>query len=158
MSEETLRTVTVERIGFARYRATNVKGVSIEIGDGAFSAVELLLAAMASCAAADVDSITNKRAEPVSFSVTAKGNKIRDEHGNRMVNLALDFAIAFPDGPEGDAAQAVLPRAVEQSRDRLCTVSRTLALPNELTFVFSPPGGGRAGEAGRGALSRSAET
>ncbi|MFN2487460.1 MAG: hypothetical protein ABR609_12795 [Acidimicrobiia bacterium] len=96
MSEETLRTVTVERIGFARCRATNVEGVSIEIGDGAFSAVELLLAAMASCAAADVDSITNKLAEPVSFSVTAKGNKIRDEHGNRMVNLALDFTVTFP--------------------------------------------------------------
>ncbi|CAN5267930.1 OsmC family protein [soil metagenome] len=136
MSQETLRTVTLERISFARFRVTNGAGDSIEVGEGggAFSAVELLLAALASCSAADVDYITNKSAEPEKFALEARADKIRDEHGNRLTNVELNFEIEFPEGEAGDSARAVLPRAVAQSRDRLCTVARTLALPNELTF------------------------
>ncbi len=139
---DTLRTVTVDRIALARYRATNVRGDTIEIGEGgnALSAVELLLAAMACCSAADVDYITSKRSEPEIFSVEARGDKIRDEQGNRLINLGVDFKIDFPRGNSGERARAVLPRAVEQTRDRLCTVSRTIALPNDLTFRIPPPG------------------
>ena len=32
----------------------------------------------------------------------------------------------FPEGEAGDRARERLPRAIEQSRDRLCTVSRTV--------------------------------
>jgi uncharacterized OsmC-like protein len=136
MTIDTLRTVSVERIGFARYRATNAAGDTIEIGEGghAFSAVELFLASMASCAAADVDYITSKRAEPASFTVEARGNKIRDEQGNRLVNLELIFSVAFPLGEAGDSARAVLPIAMEQSHQRLCTVSRTVQIANDLEF------------------------
>ena len=42
--------------------------------------------------------------------------------------------VQFPDGPEGDAARAVLPRAIAQSRDRLCTVSRTIQLGADVGF------------------------
>ena len=152
MSPETLRTVTVDRIALARYRVTNVAGDSIEVGEGggALSAVELLLAAMACCAASDVDHITSKRSEPETFSVEAHGDKTRDEEGNRLINLGLDFKIDFPEGDGGERARAVLPRAVEETRDRLCTVSRTIALPNDLTFRVSPPGGGNTTEGGVG--------
>jgi putative redox protein len=132
-----MRAVTIERIGFARYRAINRRGDSIEVGEGggALSAVELLLAALASCAGSDVEHITSKRAEPVNFSIEARGDKIRDEQGNRLINLRLDFKIDFPEDDAGDRARAVLPSAVAQTRDRLCTVSRTIALPNYLTFT-----------------------
>lgn len=126
-----LRTVELSRSGKARYRATNVRGGVLSVGSGEdpdFTPVELLLAAIAGCSAIDVDLITGKRAEPDRFEVHASGEKIRDDRGNRMTNLRLVFDVAFPEGEEGDAARSVLQSAIEKSRDRLCTVSRTVAV------------------------------
>jgi uncharacterized OsmC-like protein len=130
MSDDTLRTVEIERLSLGRYRATNVRGGTVTIGgrdDTEFTPVELLLAALGGCGAADVDYITVKRAEPESFRVTVTGDKIRDDDGgNRLTNLAVTFQITFP--ADADAAREALPRAVAQSHDRLCTVSRTVQL------------------------------
>jgi len=125
---DTFRKVEIERLSLGRYRATNDRGGSVTIGgdDAEFTAVELFLAALGSCGAADVDYITNKRAEPESFRVTVTGDKIRDDGGNRMTNLAITFRVTFP--PDADAAREMLPRAVARSHDRLCTVSRTVQL------------------------------
>lgn len=129
MTDETLRSVQLDRLGLGRYRATNVRGGTLDFGgDGEFSPVELLLVALGGCTAADVDYITVKRAEPESFRVTVTGDKIRDEQGNRMANLAVTFDVAFPDGRGGDEAREVLPQAIVKSHDRLCTVSRTIQL------------------------------
>lgn len=128
---DTLRTVEIERTGLGRYTARNVRGGTLNMGggdDADFSPVELLLAAIGGCTAVDVDYITVKRAEPQKFTVTISGDKIRDEQGNRMTNLDVEFDITFPAGPAGDAARTVLPKAVEMSHDRLCTVSRTVEL------------------------------
>lgn len=119
----------LERTDKAQYRVHNARGGSITIGSGEdadFTPVELLLAAIGGCSAIDVDLITSKRAEPDSFEVTASGDKIRDEAGNRMENLELTFSAHFPEGEQGDAARAMLPTAVKRSHDRLCTVSRTV--------------------------------
>ena len=127
MPDDTLRRVDLERLGLGRYRATNASGRTLTFGgDDGFSPVELLLTALGGCGMADVDYITVKRAEPESFRVAVTGDKIRDEDGNRMVNLAITFEITFPAGPDGDAARDVLPDAVAKSHDRLCTVSRTV--------------------------------
>jgi uncharacterized OsmC-like protein len=135
MSGETLRTVNVERIGLGRYRAVNAAGASIEVGgSNAFSAVELLLAAMACCSAADVDHITTKRAPPETFAIEVRADKVRDEDGNHLTNIELDFHITFPDTKDGRIATSALPRAIAQTRDRLCTVTRTVALPNQIEF------------------------
>ncbi|NYG57609.1 putative OsmC-like protein [Nocardioides daedukensis] len=138
MSEnETLRSVDLERIGIARYKAVNSRGGVLPIGSGEdpdFTPVELLLAAIAGCSAIDVDLITGKRAQPEAFSVHASGDKVRDENGNHLTNLRVTFDIAFPDGEDGDRAREFLPRAIEQSRDRLCTVSRTVALGSPVEF------------------------
>ena len=125
---DTFRKVEIERLSLGRYRATNDRGGSVTIGgdDAEFTAVELFLAALGSCGAADVDYITNKRAEPESFRVTVTGDKIRDDGGNRLTNLAVTFRITFP--ADADAAREALPRAVAQSHDRLCIVSRTVQL------------------------------
>jgi uncharacterized OsmC-like protein len=125
-----LRSVALHKIGPLRYLATNSRGGVLPIGSGGdpdFSPTELLLAALAGCSAIDVDSITGKRATPVSFEVTATGMKIRDERGNRLSDLRVTFQVRFPEGPEGDAARDMLPRALAMSRDRLCTVGRTVA-------------------------------
>ncbi len=137
-SSDTLRAVELVRTGRAHFQATNVRGGVLSIGSGEdtdFTPVELLLAAIAGCSGVDVDLITGKRAQPERFEVRASGDKIRDEQGNRMTNLRLVFDVAFPEGEEGDAARGVLPRAIEQSRDRLCTVSRTVAVASPVEMV-----------------------
>lgn len=69
-----------------------------------------------------------KRATADPFTVQVSGDKIRDDQGNRLTNLLAVFDLAFPDGEAGDKARAVVGRAIEQSRDRLCTVSRTVSV------------------------------
>jgi uncharacterized OsmC-like protein len=117
---------------------------TVGVGDGAdFSPVELLLAAIGGCTGADVDYITSKRAEPESFVVEVSGNKIKDESGgNRMVDLAVELRVTFPEGAAGDAARDMLPRAARMSHDRLCTVSRTVELGTPVDTRVAPPAKG----------------
>lgn len=133
MTDDKLRRVTVERTGTGHFTATNTRGGTIAFGTGSgpggedeFTPVELLLAAIGGCTAADVDVATGRHAEPTRFTLTVTGDKISDELGNRMADLAVTFSVAFPDGEPGDRARAILPRAVKTSHDRLCTVSRTI--------------------------------
>ena len=125
------REVTLRRQRKARFVARNARGGELEVGeaeDGTFTPVELLLVAIAACSAIDVDYIVSKRAEPDRLDLRMSGEKIRDSHGNRLVDLLLELDAAFPDDEGGDAARAVLPSAVDRSRDRLCTVSRTVSV------------------------------
>jgi putative redox protein len=139
MSDQHPRFIDLEKIGEGRYKATNKRGGQLPIGSGGddpdFTPVELLLAALAGCSAIDVDHITRKRASATSFEVRATGDKIRDEHGNRLVNLTLTFDVEFPEGDAGDKARRVLPDAMAKSRDRLCTVSRTVAVGTPVESV-----------------------
>lgn len=127
--QDTLRSVRVDRTEAGRYTATNPRGVTIDLGSGDdhFSPVELLLAAIGGCTAIDADVATSRHAEPTAFSVTVTGHKTKDDQdGSRMTDLEVTFRVSFPEGPEGDAARTILPRAVKLSHDRLCTVSRTV--------------------------------
>ncbi|MFJ3138150.1 OsmC family protein [Streptomyces sp. NPDC086843] len=131
MSQDSQRSVVVERTSGGHYVATNPRGGTITFstdGGAEFTPVELLLAAIGGCSAADVDVATGRHAEPAEFSVAVTGDKISDEQGNRMTNLRVTFSVAFPDEEGADRARAILPRAVKTSHDRLCTVSRTVEL------------------------------
>lgn len=131
MGHDGHRTVDLSRIGSGRYKATNARGGVMVLGSGDdpdFTPVEALLAAIAGCSAIDVDLITGKRAQPIAFDVRSEGDKVRDEGGNHMTNLHITFSIEFPEGEAGDAARSVVDRAIQQSHDRLCTVSRTVQL------------------------------
>ena len=75
-----------------------------------------------------MDYIVGKRDEPASFRVRGEANKVRDERGNHLTDIVVTFDARFEDTEAGKAAQDVLPRAVTQSHDRLCTVSRTIEL------------------------------
>jgi putative redox protein len=46
--------------------------------------------------------------------------------------VEITYRITFPPGEEGDKARSVLPEAVRQSHDRLCTVGRTVELPTPI--------------------------
>jgi putative redox protein len=139
MDEETQRAVDLTRIAKGRYEARNARGGRLIFGSGGddtFTPVELLLASIAGCTAADVDFITSKRSEPTRFNVRMSGDKIRDDLGNRVTNLVLSFDVGFPDDEGGNAAAEVFPRALQQSHDRLCTVSRTVEVGTPVTVVL----------------------
>jgi uncharacterized OsmC-like protein len=144
MTDNTLRSVTIERTRTGHFTATNPRGATISFGtssdpDGGadFTPVELLLAAIGGCTAADVDVATARHAEPTGFTVSVTGNKIGDESGNRMTDLVVTFSVAFPDGDLGDRARTILPRAVKTSHDRLCTVSRTVEIGTPVTATIA---------------------
>jgi putative redox protein len=133
------RSVSIERLSKGRYRATNTHGDTIVVGegDGIFSPIELLLTALAACTAIDVDYIVGKRDEPASFRVRGEANKVRDEGGNHLTDIVVTFDARFKDTEAGKAAQGVMARAVQQSHDRLCTVSRTVELGTEVQPVIA---------------------
>lgn len=136
------RAVDLTRIGDTRYKATNSRGGVMVMGHGAdpdFTPVEALLAAIAGCSAVDVDMITGKRSQPIRFTVHSEGDRVRDEGGNHMTNLRITFDVEFPEGEAGDAARAFLDRAIQQSHDRLCTVSRTVQLGTPVEATRTHP-------------------
>ena len=135
---ENLRSVELTRIGPARFKATNDRGGETFLGTGGedpdFTPVELLLAAIAGCSALDVEAITHKRTTSTTFGVHAEAHKVRDEDGNHLTGLRMSFDVVFPEGPEGEAARERVQGAIEMSRDRLCTVSRTVQLGADVEY------------------------
>jgi putative redox protein len=140
MNDQNLRSVEIERTDVGEYDVRNVRGGVIPLGTGdddRFTPVELLLAALGGCTAIDVDLVASRRAEPTRFVVRVRGDKIRDEAGaNRLVNLEVEFAVTFPEGADGDQAREAVPRLLQQSHDRLCTVTRTVEAPGTPVSTF----------------------
>ncbi len=137
-TSDSWRGVRVTRTGPGRFEATNRRGGVLPIGDGDdtdFTPVETFLASLAACAASNVDAITSRRASPTSFTISGEGHKVRDDDGNHLVGLQVIVDITFPEGPDGDQAREMLPRAVQQTHDRICTVSRTVALGEPVEYV-----------------------
>ena len=130
MTDDTLRSVELTRIGPARFKATNARGGETFFGTGGvdpdFTPIELLLTAIAGCSALDVEAITHKRTSSTTFDVHAEGN--------HLTGIRVSFDIAFPEGPDGDAARERVQSAIEMSRDRLCTVSRTVQLGEDVVY------------------------
>jgi uncharacterized OsmC-like protein len=141
--DRVIREVVVERTAQGRFDVTNSRGGRIHIGaggDAAFTPTELLLVAIGGCTAIDVDLLTSRRAEPEEFTIVVDAAKIRDESGNRLTDIEVIFRLRFPEGDDGDAARAVLPRAVSMSHDRLCTVGRTVEAGTPIATVIEAPG------------------
>jgi uncharacterized OsmC-like protein len=140
MDDDTLRRVDLTQIGEGRYQTVNRRGGVLPIGTGDdpdFTPVELLLVALAGCTAIDVGSITGKRAVPESFDIRTEGHKIRDDEGSHLVDLTVTVSITFPEGEAGDGAREILPRAVRQTADRICTVGRTLQLGTDIGYEIT---------------------
>lgn len=129
MSDRDRRHVHLERLETGVYRATNPRGAQLTFGslvEHGFSPVELLLAAIGGCTAVDVDLVTSRRATPERFELDVDAEKIEADDGNLLRDIEVTFRVRFPDGAEGDKARDRLPRAVQHSHDRTCTVSRTI--------------------------------
>lgn len=142
-SPENHRSVTLERTGPARFRATNARGGVIEVGRADstdFTPVELLLAALGGCTGIDVDMLTSRRSEPDSFRIRVEAITLRQQDGNRLGDVSVAFEVTFPPGEGGDQARERLPAAVRRSHDRLCTVGRTIELPTPISTTFLQDG------------------
>lgn len=146
MTDNALRSVTIERAGPGRFTATNARGGTLTFATGTgsgpdtdFTPVELFLAAIGGCTAADVEVATSRHTDPTVFTIAVTATKIEDESGNRLSDLAVAFTAAFPDGALGDRARAILPRAVKTSHDRLCTVSRTIEAGTPVRVAVTDP-------------------
>ncbi|WP_208378978.1 OsmC family protein [Cumulibacter soli] len=138
---DTRRAVSMTRVAPTKFTVTNVRGGQITTGSGEdpdFTPGELLLAAIGACTGVDTDILTSRRAEPVSFRVGVSGDKVTDDQGSHLVNLAVTFDVQFPDGPEGDAARDMLPKIVARSREKLCTVGRTVQIGTPIRDEFGP--------------------
>lgn len=136
---DTRRAVTMTRVAPTKFTVTNVRGGQITTGSGGdadFAPGELLLAAIGACTAVDVDIVTARRAEPLSFRIEVTGEKVRDEQGSHLTDLLATFDVRFPEGPEGDAARELLPKMVQQSREKLCTVGRTVEIGTPIRDEF----------------------
>jgi uncharacterized OsmC-like protein len=139
-TDPTWRGIELTRVSTGHYTATNRRGGTLPVGSGDdqdFSPVELLLVALAGCGAVNVDELTSRRAEPEVFDVTAEGHKIRDEGGGHLVELTVTFDVRFPEGEDGDRARGFLPRAMQQTHDRICTVSRTVELGEPVEYAVA---------------------
>lgn len=135
------RSVSLQRTSKTHYTATNSAGETLEFGqgEGLFSPVELLLAAIGGCSAIDVDLVTSRRGEPDDFTVTVSGTKVADDLGSHLTGITVDFNVTYPDTDKGREAERLVPRLVTQSRDKDCTVSRTVSLGAEIEMNPSLP-------------------
>jgi uncharacterized OsmC-like protein len=129
MTETSKRQVTLTRESKGVYIATNARGGTLHFGpetqDG-FSAVELLLVAVAGCSGIDVDYMTSRRAEPLRFDVVSEAIQEKGDGGNILRDVTVSFHLEFPPGEDGDKARDRIDAALKASHDKTCTVSRTL--------------------------------
>jgi putative redox protein len=135
-TESTHRSITIERTQAGRYTGVNDRGGKITFGTGGdaeFTPVELLMIAIGGCTAIDIDLVTSRRSEPASFEIVVDAEKVRDRRGNHLTGIESTYKISFPPGEAGDKARGVLAEAVRLSRQRLCTVGRTVELGTPIT-------------------------
>ncbi|WP_284328045.1 OsmC family protein [Demequina litorisediminis] len=138
MAEEvTKKQVTLTREAEGVYVARNPAGAEYRFGynvDGALSAVELLMVAIAGCSATDLDMMTSRRAEPTRFDVTATADKVGGSTPAILRDIDVAFDVAFPEGPDGDKARARVAAALKSAEERTCTVSRTVVHGADVTL------------------------
>lgn len=128
MADISPRTVTMTRESEGVYTATNEAGDSLTFGrgEGLLSPIELLLAAIAGCSSIDLDAMTSRRSEPTKFDFIATADKVEEDGGSILDNIAVEWDVAFPVGPDGDKARARVGAALKSAHEKTCTVSRTI--------------------------------
>lgn len=128
-SPDSLRSVHLVRTGPTEYRAENIRGGVISLGEGQntdFTPVELLLVALGGCNAVSIEALT-KRAEPRRFDVAVTADKVKDaDGGTQLENLVVTIDLSFDSDEDGRKMTDRIPDAMEKSHTKICTVSRTI--------------------------------
>lgn len=131
--------VEVRRVGQHDFVAANGRGAEVRVGrkgaEGAFTPVELLLAAAAGCVAVTAETLVTRR---VGEGLVARADDVRPEGAHELdaVPVTLDYDVSALD----DGQRAALEAAVRRAVDLLCTVTRTLkkAPPTPLELPQPP--------------------
>ena len=124
--------IAVQWLNGQIYEASRVQGPKIRIdGDGqtAPSPFDVLLAAIATCAAVDVVTILKKRRTPVrALSIRVESNRV-ESIPHRLASAVLHFRISAP-GTTSEQAT----RAVELSVTKYCSVRSSLIADASVTW------------------------
>ncbi|WP_424190498.1 OsmC family protein [Actinokineospora sp. G85] len=119
--------VRVRRIGTHAFTATNERGAHVRVGragePGAFTPVELLLAAAAGCVGITAEDLVVRRAG-ADAAIEAVAEDVRPVGAHELdavaVRLGLDLSAL------GGAERAELVAVVNRAVEAVCTVTRTL--------------------------------
>ncbi|GAA1714876.1 OsmC family protein [Nonomuraea sp. AD125B] len=116
--------VWVERTEDGGFRATNARGAEVRIGggddEGAFTPVELLLAAVGGCNIVTVEPLTAQRGHRlVRLAMTVEAQKVES---NRLGPVTVTYDVELPSEAAGEVFRAVAGRVHE----KYCTVSTSL--------------------------------
>jgi uncharacterized OsmC-like protein len=120
-----MASVRVERIGDG-FVARNSRGAEIAIGgsddDGAFTPVELLLAALGGCETVTVEPLTAERGHRlVKLAVTVEAEKVAP---TKLGTITVTYDVEFP--PDDDEAPQVFTDVAHRVHENHCTVGRAL--------------------------------
>lgn len=126
-------TSDVRRTGPYEFVATASSGAEVRMAtkgsEGAFSPVELFLAALGGCAAFGVERFVTRRAgEPVQLDVHLTGD-LEGPTSSRLARITVTYAMATDDGP---VPEGLLADAVHFAHTRSCTVSLALHDPPDV--------------------------
>ncbi|GGL17842.1 osmotically inducible protein C [Sphaerisporangium melleum] len=120
-----MASVNVERTD-SGYEARNGRGAVVAIGsgdeEGAFTPVELLLAAVGGCNIVSVEPLTAQRGHRlVRLAMTVEAEKAEP---NLLGTVTITYDVELPEGDE--KADEVFRAVAHRVHEKYCTVSRTL--------------------------------
>lgn len=117
------------------FRAVNGRGAAVAIGDGdtegAFTPVELLLAALGGCELVTVEPLTAKRGHRMArLAATVQADKVAT---STLGTITVTYDVELP---EGDAeAEDVLKAVAGRVHEKYCTVGSALREPMKVEQI-----------------------
>ena len=120
--------VRVERTGDG-FRAVNGRGAEVAVGgpdaEGAFTPVELLLAALGGCELVTVEPLTAERGHRMArLAATVQADKVAT---STLGTITVAYDVELPEGD--DEAERVLKSVAARVHERYCTVGNALREP-----------------------------
>lgn len=117
------------------FRAVNGRGAAVAIGDGdtegAFTPVELLLAALGGCELVTVEPLTAKRGHRmVRLAATVQADKVAT---STLGTITVTYDVELPEGD--DEAEDVLKAVAGRVHDKYCTVGSALREPMKVEQI-----------------------
>ncbi|KAB2382281.1 OsmC family protein [Actinomadura montaniterrae] len=117
------------------FQAVNGRGARVAIGDGdtegAFTPVELLLAALGGCELVTVEPLTAQRGHRMArLAATVQADKVET---SKLGTITVTYDVELPEGD--DKAEDVLKAVAKRVHDRYCTVGNALKEPMKVDQI-----------------------
>ncbi|GAA0277383.1 hypothetical protein GCM10009527_087180 [Actinomadura nitritigenes] len=117
------------------FQAVNGRGARVAIGDGdtegAFTPVELLLAALGGCELVTVEPLTAQRGHRMArLAATVQAEKVET---SKLGTITVTYDVELPEGD--DKAEDVLKAVAKRVHERYCTVGNALKEPMKVDQI-----------------------